>query len=171
MAFLDDGSGRARPGGNPPSTKAPGRPGRRSWDSATATKTTLTRTTAGTQTTTFYFRRRFTVADPSSVSSLTAKLVRDDGAMVYLNGRLVFRSNMPEGDVTTGTLASEVVGDVNESAFFEQAIDPAVLVAGQNVLAVEVHQANANSSDVSFDLQLDARVSASDRAPARLRRT
>ena len=35
-------------------------------------------------------------------------------------------------------------------------LNPSVLVAGQNLVAVEVHQQNLTSSDVSFDLQLQA---------------
>jgi hypothetical protein len=121
--------------------------------------------TAGTKTTTFYFRKSFTVADPRAVQSLNVRLVRDDGANVYLNGTLVFRSNMPEGNVNFLTWASEVAGNADETAFFEQAADPALLVAGVNVLAVEVHQVNAGSSDVSFNLALDAQTSASNNAP------
>ncbi|MBL9129437.1 MAG: lamin tail domain-containing protein [Verrucomicrobiales bacterium] len=127
--------------------------------------TTLRAEVDGVRSTTFYFRHRFQVPDPASVSGLTVQLVRDDGAMVYLNGQLVFRSNMPEGSVNASTLASEVVGGADESTFFPQAVDPAVLVRGENVLAVEVHQQNAGSSDVSFDLRLDALVSAANRAP------
>ena len=113
----------------------------------------------------FYFRKTFSVPDPRTITALNVRLVRDDGAMVYLNGTLVFRSNMPEGDVNSQTWASQVVGGADESAFFEQAVDPAVLVAGNNVLAVEVHQSGASSSDVSFNLALDAMTSASNLAP------
>lgn len=119
----------------------------------------------GARTTTFYFRRSFDVADPTAVTGLTAHLLRDDGAMVYINDRLVFRSNMPEGTVTASTVASEVVGGADESTFFPQAVDPSVLVAGSNTLAVEVHQQNASSSDVSFDLRLEALVASSNRPP------
>jgi hypothetical protein len=105
---------------------------------------------------TTYFRRTFTAANASSVTRLTVRLVRDDGAIVYLNGTEVFRSNMPEGAVTYQTYASSVVGDADESAFFEREIDESRLVEGNNVLAVELHQANATSSDTSFDLELIA---------------
>src|SRR5688500_14326876 len=35
---------------------------------------------------TTYFRASFTVADPSQVEELVLELLRDDGAVVYLNG-------------------------------------------------------------------------------------
>ncbi|MGH9658630.1 MAG: hypothetical protein ACRD96_08800, partial [Bryobacteraceae bacterium] len=44
---------------------------------------------------TTYFRRTFGVGDPGLYQSLTLNLLRDDGAVVYLNGTEVFRSNMP----------------------------------------------------------------------------
>jgi hypothetical protein len=52
------------------------------------------------------FRKTFAVADSSKVASVTMKLLRDDGAIVYLNGAEVYRSNMPGGAITGSTLAS-----------------------------------------------------------------
>ena len=42
---------------------------------------------------TTYFRRTFTVSNPASFASLHLRLLRDDGAVVYVNGAEVFRSN------------------------------------------------------------------------------
>ena len=42
---------------------------------------------------TTYFRRAFTVTNPSGFPALTLCLLRDDGAVVYLNGNEIFRSN------------------------------------------------------------------------------
>src|SRR5206468_59971 len=53
---------------------------------------------------TTYFRHSFTVADPSVYTGLTAQLLRYDGAVVYLNGTEVFRSNMPTGMIGYQTL-------------------------------------------------------------------
>jgi hypothetical protein len=127
--------------------------------------TVLRSTAGGTRLRAFYFRRTFSVADPATVTALSVSLLRDDGAMVCLNGELVFRSNMPEGEVTPLTWASEVVGGADESAFFEQEIDPSILRPGDNVLAVEVHQQSNNSTDVSFDVILEADVLAENRPP------
>src|SRR5438046_225330 len=54
---------------------------------------------------TTYFRRAFTVATPALFTGLTLTLQRDDGAVVYLNGTEVFRSNMPAGTISSSTLA------------------------------------------------------------------
>lgn len=103
---------------------------------------------------TTYFRQSFNVANPSAFTSLKIRLLRDDGAVVYLNGTEVRRDNMPTGTISSATLASTALGAPAEATFYETSIGTASLVAGNNVIAVEVHQANATSTDVSFNLEL-----------------
>src|SRR5688572_6048503 len=55
---------------------------------------------------TYYFRRAFTVTDPAAIPGLKVQLMRDDGAVVYLNGVEIFRSNMPGGTIAFNTLAA-----------------------------------------------------------------
>src|SRR6476646_6199368 len=62
---------------------------------------------------TTYFRRTFSVSNPASVASLHLRLLRDDGAVVYVNGAEVFRSNMPAGTIGYATLASTAIGGVD----------------------------------------------------------
>ena len=99
---------------------------------------------------TTYFRHRFTVADPTIYSSLSLEVLRDDGCVVYLNGQEVARYGMPAGTITYSTYASSAT---------EYSWDPPqaianLLLPGDNVIAVEVHQGNATSSDLSLDLRL-----------------
>lgn len=108
---------------------------------------------------TSYFRHVFTVDDPKAVTSLVARLIRDDGALVRLNGREVIRTNLPEsGSITYATLATGAGPHAIDTAEFTFPLDPSALVAGSNVLAVEVHQSDATSSDLSFRLALEARM-------------
>jgi hypothetical protein len=102
---------------------------------------------------TTYFRRAFNVPNASSITNLRARLQRDDGAVVYLNGVEVFRNNMPGGSVLFNTLASAAAPD-DGGSFFPTALSPSSLVTGNNVVAVEIHQNAANSSDISFDFEL-----------------
>ena len=102
----------------------------------------------------YHFRKTFQVADPARVIRLELSLLRDDGAVVYLNGREVLRDNMPDGAIDAGTTAVGAIGGGDESAFSRFPLNPDILVAGTNVIAVSVHQADAGSSDVSFDLDL-----------------
>ncbi len=101
---------------------------------------------------TTYFRKSFTIADASLYQALTLDLLYDDGAVVYLNGTEAARVNLPDGTISYNTLAS--VGA--EFTWYTKALNTSLLVAGTNVLAVEMHQAVANSSDLSFDLELTA---------------
>ncbi|WP_275901496.1 carbohydrate-binding protein [Cohnella algarum] len=103
---------------------------------------------------TTYFRKTFEASDTEGLLQLEAELVRDDGAVVYLNGNEVIRSNLPSGTIGYDTLANVTVNDERNAVAYQ--IDPSYLVEGTNVLAVEVHQANATSSDIAFDLRLEA---------------
>jgi hypothetical protein len=104
---------------------------------------------------TYYFRRAFNVTGAADVSSLTVRLLRDDGGVVYLNGVEIFRSNMPTGAVNYTTVALTSVGGADETSnFYSATITGPPLVEGLNVVAVEIHQATALSGDVSFDLSL-----------------
>jgi hypothetical protein len=103
---------------------------------------------------TTYFRHAFTVDDASAYAGLRLRLLRDDGAVVYLNGAEVFRSNMPGGTVDSQTLASACVWESDEEVFWEVVTGSEHLASGSNVIAVEVHQCDPGSSDISFDLEL-----------------
>lgn len=103
---------------------------------------------------TYYFRHGFT-ADRSGAVTLEVNLRRDDGAVVYLNGTEILRSNMPSGTVNHQTRALLAADDGD--GLHEHSVPADSLTDGRNVLAVEVHQNNAGSSDVSFDLRLDKR--------------
>ena len=105
---------------------------------------------------TTYFRRAFHVPDASLVRSLNARLIRDDGAVVYLNGAEVWRENMPAGIVTFATPAASTASGTAESNWFPRVLAPAALGHGWNVLAVEIHQDRTNSSDLSFNFELTA---------------
>ncbi len=103
---------------------------------------------------TYYFRQSFDVPDPTTYATLDLNLLRDDGAIVYINGVEVFRSNMPSGSVAFDDYAQSTTS--SEATIREATVPASVLQAGANVVAVEVHQANPDSSDVSFDLEIIA---------------
>lgn len=105
---------------------------------------------------TAYFRTLFTVNEVLQSPDLHLRLKYDDGAVVYLNGTEVFRVNMPVGPITYGTLALNVA----ENNVVEATIPASLLNAGgvENLLAVEIHQVNVTSSDLSFALELRAQT-------------
>ena len=109
---------------------------------------------------TTYFRHHFTVDNAWQYAGLTLRVMRDDGAVIYLNGQELRRSNMTSGTITYRTLADSTVGGAEEDAYFEYFEDAGhLLVDGDNVLAVEIHQRSGGSTDISFDLELIAEVS------------
>jgi calcineurin-like phosphoesterase family protein/purple acid phosphatase-like protein/fibronectin type III domain protein len=101
---------------------------------------------------TTYLRRTFNVVDPNQFTSLKLNMIRDDGAVVYINGVEVWRLNLPSGTIAFNTLATVAVPD--ETAWQTASIGSSVLVAGTNTIAVEMHQSAVTSSDISFDFSM-----------------
>jgi hypothetical protein len=105
-----------------------------------------------------YFRTRFQFpADPRG-TKLRLRLILDDGCVLYLNGGKAFSLRMPEGPVNFNTPSTENITVHTYEGPFE--LPATNLVRGENVLAVEVHQQNATSSDVLFGLTLEASIPA-----------
>ena len=106
---------------------------------------------------TSYFRTEFTIQDAdqlNQIQSLFVRMIYDDGVAVYLNGAEILRAALPT-DATASTFADAVrSGESNLETFSLPSSAREQLVVGRNVLAVEVHQANSTSSDVSMDLEL-----------------
>lgn len=102
---------------------------------------------------TTYFRHEFEVGNAEAVDRLLLGLLYDDGAAVYLNGVEVARTNLAS-DASFDDFATQSRSDENSFDSFD--VQPSLLVDGRNVLAVEVHQRTASSSDLSFDLRLQA---------------
>ena len=116
---------------------------------------------SGNKVISYYFRQSFDLSDPSGIQRLELNLVRDDGAVVYLNGREVARDNMPEGPITTDTRASSAAGGADETAIRSFDLPASMLRTGRNILAVEVHQTSPTSSDLRFDAWLQSATDAS----------
>ncbi len=94
-------------------------------------------------------RKAFQVPDPASPPPVLT-VIHDDGVVVYLNGEEIGRANMPQGPVTPGTPALKSV----EPAGTRFDIPAGVLRAGTNVLAASIHNAAADSSDLTFNCVL-----------------
>jgi len=124
---------------------------------------------------TTYFRHVFYIEDASDFTELSLGIVRDDGAVVYINGvEATPRINMPGGNINYLTWASGSgvpVGGADESTFYMYDIDPDLLADGLNIIAVEIHQVSGTSSDISFDLELVGTIAGSASAPIILDRT
>ncbi|MCX8109031.1 MAG: lamin tail domain-containing protein, partial [Verrucomicrobiae bacterium] len=110
---------------------------------------------SGTQVTTTYFRHTFTLDSTNNISKLQIEILRDDGAVVYLNGVEILRENMNPGPISYSTYSATVVSSPDQNTYFVREVDAGHLLRkGQNTLAVEVHQCNATSSDLYFDFSM-----------------
>ncbi len=112
-------------------------------------------TSAPSGTLSIYYRRKFNVANLGEIVQAVLSMDYDDGFIAYLNGQEIARSSTVTGQPNWNTLVAE-----HEATFYNNAALPeafslnqaalaAVLQAGQNVLAVEIHNTSANSSDLS----------------------
>jgi formylglycine-generating enzyme required for sulfatase activity len=99
----------------------------------------------------YYFRGKFSVV--STQANIRCRMRVDDGAVVYLNGHEVWRYLMPNGNISSLTLATGTVQD--EGKWQRRPIPSDLLTQGENWIAVEVHQAGASSSDLRFDFDLE----------------
>lgn len=102
---------------------------------------------------TCYFRREFEVPESARLESVELRVLVDDGAAIYLNGREIARLFLPGGELRPDTRA---LNGTDEKTYYRIAVPDAVLEPGTNLLAAEVHQRQPNSSDVLFDLELRA---------------
>lgn len=105
--------------------------------------------------TTAWFRTDFTFDGDPAATELHLECVLDDGAVVFLNGVEVLRENMPSGAVDASTLASSAV-DAAAEVYAD--IDASALLVGDNVLAVQLHQAEAEDADLAFGCTLVAQI-------------
>lgn len=110
---------------------------------------------------TTYFRKQFELNDPSEFSWFTMNLRRDDGAVVYVNGIEVFRNNLPVPpsiiEYNTLAVAASDDGNIVQTQFLYSSM----FSSGTNVIAVEIHQSDATSADITFDLELIGHIESS----------
>ncbi|MBI2930040.1 MAG: family 16 glycosylhydrolase [Planctomycetes bacterium] len=102
---------------------------------------------------TTYFRKTITVNNPATLTHLTARIMVDDGFVLYINGTEVRRASLPIGAIGYNTIASEHEAS-NQYVTYNLDGSRSLLVQGSNVIAVEVHQASTASSDLVFDAEL-----------------
>lgn len=110
--------------------------------------------------TTYYFRGRFNLPSLAQLSGFQAfqvwvRPIIDDGAVFHLNGTEAYRLGMTNsGPIDFNTFAVRTQGnDYRWEGPYALPVGNLVF-GGQNLIAVEVHQVNATSSDVAFAAEL-----------------
>ena len=118
-------------------------------------KTTVNYGSSNSKYVTTYFRQKFTINDdPSSYLQIKLRLMRDDGAVVWINGKQIIRSNLRENFDTSPLADNYAVPNHAAIKYLTYDIDPSCLHQGENIIAVEVHQTSKTSSDIIMDVEL-----------------
>ena len=102
---------------------------------------------------TYYFRKDLTIdCDPADIQSSVLNFTADDGFVVYINGTEAYRYLLPDGEITYNTYATTYANDNPDSGTVELPVS--LLRKGQNIIAVEVHNNVAGSSDLYWDAEI-----------------
>ena len=105
---------------------------------------------------TSYYRHEFFVDDLSKLTRIRGSLLADDGCAVYINGEIVknwdLRWNAEHSEFARRSRTGANEGETRHFSISNLCN----LKEGKNVIAVEVHQADDNENDLSFDLKLEA---------------
>jgi hypothetical protein len=106
--------------------------------------------------TTYYFRTHFSLGTVAMTDVLTFSNRIDDGAVFYLNGVEVQRVRMPGAptNIAYATFATGTPSGGDATSWDVFSIPATNAIAGDNVLAVEVHQNSSSSSDILFGAAL-----------------
>lgn len=119
-------------------------------DGDEATVIPITEVSPGQKAATSYFRRTFSAANPGQITNLSVTVEYDDAYAVYLNGTRI-AGNLPADPAYNYYSISTI-----EDTVATTQVNPALLIDGTNIIAVEVHQGSPTSSDISMNLSLTA---------------
>ena len=103
---------------------------------------------------TYYLRHNLTLNEaPGKGDVFTLNYIIDDGFIIYVNGTEAGRYNMPSGYVGYDTYASSYAHDNPDSGTLT--LDASLFKKGNNVIAVEIHNNAANSTDIYWEASID----------------
>ena len=101
---------------------------------------------------TYYFRTEFTLSEaPSSTDVFTLNYVADDGFVIYVNGTKAGSYLMPNSYNYSSFASSYAPGNPDSGSL---TLSTSLFRKGTNVIAVEVHNNAANSTDIYWDCEI-----------------
>lgn len=103
-----------------------------------------------------FFRKKFSVTNPSA-AQFTLNVNVDDGFVAWVNGFEIGRYNFPDAVQPTVSSGASSAGEAILISF-PLPTDPQILNAGENVIAIQVFNANSGSSDLLFDASLESNL-------------
>lgn len=126
---------------------------------ATAFPDTAVKTGISTTAQTSYFRKSFNFTGDPSRTQLRLDQTVADGAIFYLNGQEISRTNLPPETISHNTSALSNVTQPVATGF--QTVPSTALVTGTNVLSVSLHKASGDDSAL-FSARLEATETPAD---------
>ncbi|MGB4844998.1 MAG: metallophosphoesterase [Ferruginibacter sp.] len=106
----------------------------------------------GARYSTLYFRKTINIPSLAGYTNFELRTQFDDAIVVWINGVEAFRNNIG-ANPSYATWANGAISN-NGNDIYTQSLNNSLFVAGNNIIAVEIHQVNATSSDLFFDLEL-----------------
>jgi len=104
---------------------------------------------------TSYFRAEFTHNPSDIFVDLEYSLQLDDACIVYLNGQEILRVDLPANvEITADTRSSNNRTGSEESEVATGNFDASLLLAGTNVVTIELHNITTGNSDLGLDFQM-----------------
>ncbi|MBR5481288.1 MAG: CotH kinase family protein [Bacteroidaceae bacterium] len=101
---------------------------------------------------TYYFRKKFQIDEMPEKGDFVLNYTLDDGCVIYINGVEASRVHMATGAVSYSTYSATSVSTT--AATGSIVLDKSYFKTGENLIAVEVHNTSATSSDILWDASL-----------------
>lgn len=101
---------------------------------------------------TMYFRKIINIPNPNLFDGFKISSKFDDAIVIWVNGQEAYRNNIG-ANPTYSTWAQGAISG-NGSVQYDVVVPSTMFSAGNNIIAVEIHQVNATSSDLFFDMEL-----------------
>jgi hypothetical protein len=103
----------------------------------------------------YYFRKKFTLAAPAAMS---LNLRRDDGAVVWINDDPVPAVVSADGTWNAPYPYTSLSPNATQvGVYLNYTLPASQFVAGENIIAIQLHQSSITSSDLLIDLDLAIR--------------
>lgn len=100
-----------------------------------------------------YFKKEIEINE-NEFLGYEIRLLRDDGAVIYINGVELLRSNMLISEVNNKSLAKKTIDGDDEKEYLVYVFENSIFNKGKNTIAVSIHQSKPKSSDCIFSLEL-----------------
>jgi Common central domain of tyrosinase/Bacterial Ig domain len=98
--------------------------------------------------------KQFSLGAPDQIETLHLKVKANDAAAVFLNGKEIFRHNLPEGEVVLAEAPLAPQTPLDSERTFVAKVDPGLLHEGKNLITAMVIGRKADM--LGFDLELTA---------------